>query len=416
MLYYAFPVARAEDRRRHRLVVAAVTAAFSTGLVVSALVGVPVGRLARPGRSTAGDDDGVGAGGPGRAGIAVAPRRCRSSPRGSWPAWPCRHALPGVRGADPLVGTTPSRRADRPDPARRPGQHDLRAADRRPARPPGVAAHLPRPRHHARRDHDSLRTCRAARTLARPRSPTGHPSIVDGRTGSVARSRAFLSWSRRSPRRVHRLRGRGEPGAAADRAACPRPGRRGRWASAGSARSSAASATGASPRPHRPHPQCRRSSRPPQRPRPARGSFRDQPHAPRRRRHLAGAARGVYTLLQATAVTDRWGATHYGRLNGCCPPPPFAAALAPWAGAALARPSAAIPPCSASWPDWRPRRGPCHRLDPSAPAQIVNRPQRHPPGNVCQVPAVSPASSCFIGASPCTSTPHLVAPARRVPR
>ena len=25
-------------------------------------------------------------------------------------------------------------------------------------------------------------------------------------------------------------------------------------------------------------------------------------------------ARGILTLLQATAVTDRWGATHYGRL------------------------------------------------------------------------------------------------------
>ena len=31
---------------------------------------------------------------------------------------------------------------------------------------------------------------------------------------------------------------------------------------------------------------------------------------------LTGAARGVFTLLQATAVTDRWGASHYGRLSG----------------------------------------------------------------------------------------------------
>jgi predicted MFS family arabinose efflux permease len=31
---------------------------------------------------------------------------------------------------------------------------------------------------------------------------------------------------------------------------------------------------------------------------------------------LAGAARGVFTLLQATAISDRWGAAHYGRLNG----------------------------------------------------------------------------------------------------
>jgi MFS family permease len=52
---------------------------------------------------------------------------------------------------------------------------------------------------------------------------------------------------------------------------------------------------------------------------------------------LAGAARGVATLLQATAVTDRWGAAHYGRLGGILSAPVMlATALAPWAGAALA--------------------------------------------------------------------------------
>jgi MFS family permease len=51
---------------------------------------------------------------------------------------------------------------------------------------------------------------------------------------------------------------------------------------------------------------------------------------------LAGAARGVFTLLQATAVSDRWGAVHYGRLNGLfLAPATVATALAPWAGAAL---------------------------------------------------------------------------------
>ena len=53
---------------------------------------------------------------------------------------------------------------------------------------------------------------------------------------------------------------------------------------------------------------------------------------------LAGAARGVLTLLQATAISDRWGAAHYGRLNGLLSAPAmFATALAPWAGAALAQ-------------------------------------------------------------------------------
>jgi len=53
---------------------------------------------------------------------------------------------------------------------------------------------------------------------------------------------------------------------------------------------------------------------------------------------LAGAARGVFTLLQATSITDRWGAVHYGRLNGLLSAPALlATALAPWAGAALAQ-------------------------------------------------------------------------------
>jgi MFS family permease len=60
---------------------------------------------------------------------------------------------------------------------------------------------------------------------------------------------------------------------------------------------------------------------------------------------LAGAARGVFTLLQATAITDRWGATHYGRLNGILSAPALiATAVAPWAGAALADVVGGFPP------------------------------------------------------------------------
>ena len=52
---------------------------------------------------------------------------------------------------------------------------------------------------------------------------------------------------------------------------------------------------------------------------------------------LAGAARGLFTLLQATAVSDRWGSAQYGRLNGLMSAPTMiATAVAPWAGAALA--------------------------------------------------------------------------------
>lgn len=51
----------------------------------------------------------------------------------------------------------------------------------------------------------------------------------------------------------------------------------------------------------------------------------------------AGMVRGNLTLLQATAVTDRWGTRHYGRLSGLLGAPAMtASALAPFAAAALA--------------------------------------------------------------------------------
>ena len=52
---------------------------------------------------------------------------------------------------------------------------------------------------------------------------------------------------------------------------------------------------------------------------------------------LAGFARGILTLLQATAVTDRWGPTHYGHLSGVLAAPvTLTTAMGPWIGAALA--------------------------------------------------------------------------------
>jgi MFS family permease len=50
-----------------------------------------------------------------------------------------------------------------------------------------------------------------------------------------------------------------------------------------------------------------------------------------------GAVRGAGTLLQATVVADRWGTAHYGALAGWFSAPiTAAAALAPWGGTALA--------------------------------------------------------------------------------
>lgn len=51
----------------------------------------------------------------------------------------------------------------------------------------------------------------------------------------------------------------------------------------------------------------------------------------------AGVVRGIMTLLQATAVTDRWGAAHYGHLSGILSAPVMiTTALGPFVGAALA--------------------------------------------------------------------------------
>jgi MFS family permease len=52
---------------------------------------------------------------------------------------------------------------------------------------------------------------------------------------------------------------------------------------------------------------------------------------------LAGVVRGLYTLLQATAISDRWGAAAYGTLNAVLTTPTtIATAIAPWAGASIA--------------------------------------------------------------------------------
>ncbi|MGI5171812.1 MFS transporter [Spirillospora sp. CA-253888] len=60
---------------------------------------------------------------------------------------------------------------------------------------------------------------------------------------------------------------------------------------------------------------------------------------------LAGAARGIATLLQATAVTDRWGPAHYGALSGILlAPTTIAGAVAPFTGAALATALGGYPP------------------------------------------------------------------------
>ncbi len=60
---------------------------------------------------------------------------------------------------------------------------------------------------------------------------------------------------------------------------------------------------------------------------------------------VAGMVRGILTLVQATAVIDRWGTSHYGQLAGVLSAPAtMTAALAPWIGAALAAALGGYPP------------------------------------------------------------------------
>lgn len=52
---------------------------------------------------------------------------------------------------------------------------------------------------------------------------------------------------------------------------------------------------------------------------------------------LVGVARGTFTLIQATAVSDRWGTARFGALNGMLSAPIlFAMAVSPFGGSALA--------------------------------------------------------------------------------
>lgn len=52
---------------------------------------------------------------------------------------------------------------------------------------------------------------------------------------------------------------------------------------------------------------------------------------------VAGAVRGVFFIVQAMAVTDRWGTRHYGRLTGLLQAPVMVVvALAPWVATAVA--------------------------------------------------------------------------------
>ena len=64
---------------------------------------------------------------------------------------------------------------------------------------------------------------------------------------------------------------------------------------------------------------------------------------------VLGAVRGAATLLQATAVADRWGDARYATLSGWLGAPvTMAAAIAPWAATAAAEALGSYPPVLAA--------------------------------------------------------------------
>ena len=345
VLYYAFPVMAPTIAADTGWSVPTATAAFSGGLVVSALVGIPVGRLAGPVRAARGDDGRVGGRGARggrdrhRADVRGVPRRLAAGGGGDG-----GHAVPArVRRADPLVGAPARDGADRAHAGRRADQHDLRTADGRAARRAGLARHLSRAGARAGRRHGAGAPLGPARPLACAR-PARAPRAR--RPGSGRAQQAVRAADRGAHRwRVRRLRRAGGAGAAGDRArdvddrggvvARPRRRRPGArpvelrrcwpgWRACGRAPSACSPSA---PRP----PPCSASC-------PARRwrwSRRRCSRAPR-----GGSSRCCRPRRSPTGGAPRTTAGS----TACCPRRrPWRPPLAPWAGAALAAPLGGYP-------------------------------------------------------------------------
>ena len=247
-------------------------------------------------------------------------------------------------------------------------------------------AHLPGPRRHPRPAHHSRAPVGPAGPLAAPPTTRTRPA----RWRTLGRGRAQppfpVPGGRGRARRLQRLRGRGEPGPAPDRTWHVHQRRR----------------VGARPRRSGPGPRPARLP-PPGRPHHGSDAWRAHPRADRHRHRPARpAARprcAAHRRRDARRCRPRRVHPAAGHRDqrplGCHPlrppqrpalrPALLATAAAPWAGAALARPSAATHPCSRSSPGW-PRSA-----RSSSPART---------------PDLDP------GASSCTSIPRLVVPAR----
>ena len=319
----------------------AVTGAFSLSQLVSGGVGIWVGRHLDRYGPRAVMTGAVAVAVPGMALVALAPSLAWFY--AGWVRRRRRHgrrALPArVRGAHPVGRRAPGRGADRGHARRRARQHRLRPAATAVEQAAGWRAAylvlLAWSSRHAAAALVGAPTGRGGRT------PT---TRVDGhdrsrrRRAPVTRSRAFVVLTAANALTALAVfavvvnlvpmllrAGHGAPGW---------PRSCSGWAAWAS--SSAGWATPASPRPPRSRPgRC--SSWVPWPVATAAFALAPQAVLVVALGMLLGLARGVYTLVQATAVTDRWGPRSYGRLNGVLTAPALvASALAPFAGAALA--------------------------------------------------------------------------------
>ena len=212
VLYYAFPVLAPTIAADTGWSIAAMTAAFSTGLVVSALVGIPVGRwLDRIGPRpvmTTGSVLAV----PAVVGIAAAP---------TLPWFFAAWVLAGVAMAGTLYPPAFAALTRWWGPRRVTALTALTllAGLASTIFAPLTAAllahlrwraHLPRPRRRPRRRHDPRASVGPARPLARPRSRRDRPAHVDARAGRGRPQPAVPAAGRRGRAgRLHRVRGRG---------------------------------------------------------------------------------------------------------------------------------------------------------------------------------------------------------------
>lgn len=344
IVYYAFPVLNPQITMATGWSATATTAAFSAALLMSAVAGIRIGRILDA-RASHSHDRRFGGWNSQLGHHRQRPQPDRVHRRmATGGVRHGLHLLPArLRGIDPLVGPQPRTCADDRHSRRRPGIDRLRTPHRPVGQPLQLAAHLPaagsRPGH-SDGARPRLRT-------ARPMAPAPPPSTT-GETASttvITRSRPFLLLATALTLSafatyavvitlVPLLLDRGYTAAEAA------------WALGLGGAGQTLGRTLYAPLARRSSPALRAAVLI------GMGGVTTAAFALIPGPYgllaalavIAGTVRGNLTLLQATAITDRWGAHRYGRLSGLlAAPTTTASALAPFAGTALAAPLGGYP-------------------------------------------------------------------------